>query len=222
MVKLAASLMCADLYRLPETLAQLEAGGVALWHVDVMDGHYVPNFSLGPEFLRSLRPHTTLPIETHLMVERPEQWLDLFAGCGTDYLTVHAEATPHLYRALRGIRERGLKAGVALEPATPVEVLRHLWGDVDLVLVMTVESGFRGQSLVPFALEKVRRLSRFVRREGLPVEVAVDGAMRGANLRVAAVAGADYLVAGAALFDTGPDLAANCRAALASATSGPG
>lgn len=200
---IAPSLMCADLYRLADQVTALEgAGGVVLYHVDVMDGRYVPNFALGPGFVRSLRPHTRLPIEVHLMVEEPERHLELFADAGADIITVHVEATRHLYRTLRAIRALGRMAGVALEPATPLVSLHHVWCEVDLLLLMTVESGLRGQPLIPFACAKIAQARHLVDRA---VSIAVDGAMQGENIAAAVRAGADVVVVGSAVFGAGPE-----------------
>ncbi|KEF34130.1 ribulose-phosphate 3-epimerase [Deinococcus sp. RL] len=203
-VKLAPSLLSCDFTRLGE---ELQAIADADWaHVDVMDGHFVPNISFGVPILAAARRASPLPMDVHLMVKAPERYLRDFAGAGADGLTVHVEATPHIHRAVGMIRELGKRAGVTLNPGTPLEAVRPVLGDVDLVLVMSVNPGFGGQKFIPESVERVRTLRRWLDELGSPAELQVDGGVTPANARLLAEAGASCLVAGSSVF--GPDGAA--------------
>ncbi|WP_027460995.1 ribulose-phosphate 3-epimerase [Deinococcus murrayi] len=203
-VKLAPSLLSCDFTRLGE---ELQAIADADWaHVDVMDGHFVPNISFGVPILAAARRASPLPMDVHLMVKAPERYLRDFAGAGADGLTVHVEATAHLHRAVGMIRELGKRAGVTLNPGTPLEAVRPVLGDVDLVLVMSVNPGFGGQKFIPESVERVRTLRRWLDELGSPAELQVDGGVTPANARLLAEAGASCLVAGSSVF--GPDGAA--------------
>lgn len=216
-VKVAPSILAADFARLGEQIGEAEAAGADWIHVDVMDGHFVPNISIGPLIAAAARRSTSLPLDTHLMIEAPERYLSAFRDAGVDSITVHVEVSPHLHRTVQQIRERGMRAGVALNPATPVEALSEILPFVDLVLVMSVNPGFGGQSFIPASLAKISRIRRMLDDAGLPdVEVEVDG---GVGLDTAAAivqAGATVLVAGTAVFNRAGPVAQNLRALRAS------
>jgi ribulose-phosphate 3-epimerase len=213
-MRIAPSILSADFAALGEAIARVEAAGADQLHVDVMDGHFVPNLTLGPPVIESIRKRTRLPLDVHLMIEEPDRWVETYVKAGADYLTVHAEATPHLERILAQIREAGAKAGVALNPSTPPEVLEYVLEDLDLVLVMSVNPGFGGQSFIPTAYEKIRRLRTLL--GGRDVWVSVDGGVKADNAGPLARAGATVLVAGSSIFGA-PDPGA-AVAALRSAS----
>lgn len=203
------SLMCANQADLGGDLARLEAGGADMFHFDIMDGDFVPNFTFGPQILEGLRPLTRLPFDTHLMVRRPERYIERFRLAGSDVITVHAEATDHLQRTLVEIRKSGAKAGVALNPATPLSAIRHVLDVTDLVLLMTVNPGFAGQPFVPAVVPKIRTLARLIRRHGLPIQIEVDGNLGPKTIPLCLEAGAEILVCGtSSLFLPGQDLTA--------------
>jgi ribulose-phosphate 3-epimerase len=216
-MKIAPSILSADFAALGEAIARVEAAGADLLHVDVMDGHFVPNLSIGPPVIESVRKRTRLPLDVHLMIEEPERWVETYMKAGADYVTVHAEACAHLERALAMIREAGARAGVALNPSTPPEVLQYVLDDLDLVLVMSVNPGFGGQSFIPTAYEKIRRLRAML--AGRPTLISVDGGVKTDNAGLLAEAGADVLVAGSAIFGA-PDPGA-ALGALRSASEVP-
>jgi len=202
-VRIAPSLLSADFAALGDAAATVE--DVAdLLHFDVMDGHFVPNLTVGPPVVEALRRHTRLPLDVHLMIEAPERLLADFARAGATFLTVHAEVCPHLHRTVQHIRELGMRPGVALNPATPLEVLDYLLPELDLVLVMSVNPGFGGQTFIPFALEKVAELRRRLDACRSAAELEVDGGVKLENCRDVVRAGATILVAGSAVFGT-PD-----------------
>ena len=213
-MRIAPSILSADFAALGEAIARVEAAGADQLHVDVMDGHFVPNLTLGPPVIESIRKRTRLPLDVHLMIEEPDRWVETYVKAGADYLTVHSEATPHLERILVQIREAGAKAGVALNPSTPPEVLEYVLEDLDLVLVMSVNPGFGGQSFIPTAYEKIRRLRTLL--GGRDVWVSVDGGVKADNAGPLARAGATVLVAGSSIFGA-PDPGA-AVAALRSAS----
>ena len=198
-MRIAPSILSADFTALGEAIARVEAAGADQLHVDVMDGHFVPNLTIGPPVIESIRKRTRLPLDVHLMIEEPERWVETYVKAGADYLTIHVEACPHLERALSLIREAGAKSGVALNPATAPEVLEYVLDDLDLVLVMSVNPGFGGQSFIPTAYEKIRRLRALLGSRD--VLVSVDGGVKVDNARAIAAAGADILVAGSAIFE---------------------
>lgn len=200
---LAPSILSADFGRLAEELAHAERGGAGLIHVDVMDGHFVPNLTLGPPVVAALRRHTRLPLDVHLMIEHAERWLDAFLDAGANWISVHVEAMPHLQRAIAHIRSRGARAGVALNPATPLGTLEEILPELDYVLVMSVNPGFGGQKFLPNALDKVQRLAAQIRTRGLHAQIEVDGGVDAGNARTLVQAGADVLVAGSAVFGRG-------------------
>ena len=197
-MKIAPSILSADFAALGEAIARVEAAGADLLHVDVMDGHFVPNLTIGPPVIESIRKRTRLPLDVHLMIEEPERWVETYIKSGADYVTVHVEASAHLARTLTLIREAGARSGVALNPSTPPEVLQYVLDDLDLVLVMSVNPGFGGQSFIPTAYEKIRRLRGMLADR--PVLISVDGGVKADNAGPLALAGATVLVAGSAIF----------------------
>ena len=197
-MKIAPSILSADFAVLAEDIARVEAGGADQLHVDVMDGRFVPNLTVGPVVVEAVRKRTRLPLDVHLMIVEPERYLAAFVSAGADMLTVHAEACPHLQRTLAQIRELGARAGVALNPATPPDGLRYVLDDLDLVLVMSVNPGFGGQKFIPTAFPKVRQIRTLLGARG--VEVSVDGGVKVEHARPLAEHGASVLVAGSAIF----------------------
>ncbi len=201
--RIAPSILSADFARLGEEIEAITAAGADLIHIDVMDGHFVPNITIGPTVIKALRPHTALPFDVHLMIAPVDLYVDEFAAAGADIITVHPEAGPHLHRTLQLIKSLGKKAGVALNPATPIEMVEPVLGDVDLVLVMSVNPGFGGQEFIPSQLAKLRALRQRIDAMGRAVALAVDGGINADTARAAVEAGADVLVAGTASFAGG-------------------
>lgn len=202
MVKIAPSILSADFSRLGEEIRAIEAGGADYVHVDVMDGHFVPNITIGPLVVEAARKVTNLSLDVHLMIENPDRYIPDFAKAGADILTVHQETVPHLHRTVQLIRSLGKKAGVSINPATPVSTLDLILDDLDLVLVMSVNPGFGGQSFIPSCLGKITALRRMIAERGLKVELEVDGGVKTDNIGRIVAAGADVLVAGSAVFGT--------------------
>jgi ribulose-phosphate 3-epimerase len=217
-VKIAPSILSADFAALADDVARVEAGAPDQLHVDVMDGRFVPNLTIGPVVVEALRKRTRLPLDVHLMIVEPERFVGDFVAAGADIVTVHAEASVHLQRVLIQIREAGAKAGVALNPSTPPNVLDYVLDDVDLVLVMSVNPGFGGQRFIPSAYTKLRRIKEMLGTR--PVEVSVDGGVKLEHVRPLAEAGATVLVAGSAVFGA-PDPAAVVREMKRLAELGP-
>jgi len=206
MAQIAPSILAADFARLGEEIAAVESAGVELLHLDVMDGRFVPNISLGPPVIESIRKSTKLFLDCHLMIVEPDQYVADFAKAGAQLITVHQEACPHLHRSLQGIHDVGAEVGVALNPATPVETLTNVLDLVDLVLVMSVNPGFGGQKFLPLAYDKIRALARLRSERGLNFRIEVDGGVGEDNVAELAAAGTDWLVAGSSVFRT-PDAA---------------
>lgn len=200
-VLLAPSLLSADFARLAEDIAKVEQDADWL-HLDVMDGHFVPNITFGPGVVQAVRQVTALPLDVHLMIEAPDRYVAAFAAAGADYITVHAEACVHLHRTIQAVKAAGCRAGVALNPHTPLEVIRYVLSDVDLVLLMTVNPGFGGQSFIPAVVPKIRKLARWLQKLGRreEVHVEVDGGINAQTAPLVKEAGADVLVAGSAVF----------------------
>jgi len=198
---LAPSILSADFARLGEAIAAATAGGARLLHVDVMDGHFVPNLTIGPPVVASVRKVTTLPLDVHLMIEDPDRYIEAFVRAGADMITVHQEAARHLHRTVAFIRERGAAAGVALNPSTPLSTLDEILPELDYVLLMSVNPGFSGQSFIPSVLGKVETLRRTIDRAGLATRIEVDGGIGPGNIADLRRRGADYFVAGSAVFD---------------------
>lgn len=215
-VKLAPSILAADFGRLGEQVAEAEAAGADRIHVDVMDGHFVPNISIGVPVVRSLRKITRLPLETHLMIADAPRYLTAFAEAGSDTLIVHQEAVPHLHRAVQHIKQLGLRAGVAINPATPVGLLEDILDDLDLVLVMTVNPGFGGQEFIASTVTKIRRARQLLEARRLPADLEVDGGIEPHTAPEAVVAGANVLVAGTAIFQQADGIAAAMQRLLRS------
>jgi ribulose-phosphate 3-epimerase len=208
-VILAPSILSADFGHLAEDIARAERGGASLFHLDVMDGHFVPNLTIGPAVVKAARRATTLPLDVHLMIEDADRYVDAFVDAGASWISLHVEALPHLERTVAHLRDRGLKAGVALNPATPLASLEEILPELDYVLVMSVNPGFGGQKFLPGSLDKVRRLRETLRRRSLPAQIEVDGGVDEGNVKALVGAGADVLVAGTAVFGQGdPESAA--------------
>lgn len=203
MIKIAPSILSADFARLGEEIRAAEDAGAHLLHIDVMDGHFVPNITIGPPVVESIRKVTRLPLDVHLMIEDPDRYLKDFISAGADFLTVHCEATVQLHRTVQAIKEGGAKAGVSINPATPVWTLDDILGDIDLVLVMSVNPGFGGQEFIPHTLEKLRLLRKKISGAGPPPLIEVDGGVKPGNAKEIAAAGADILVMGSAFFKSG-------------------
>ena len=207
MKKIAPSILSADFSRLGEEIAAIEAGGADYVHVDVMDGHFVPNITIGPLIVQAARRVTQLPLDVHLMIADPDRYIPDFAEAGADIIVVHAEATHHLHRTVQLIKSLGKRAGVSLNPATPLNVLDYVLEDLDLVLLMTVNPGFGGQSFIDACLPKIQALRGIMDRRGIEAELEVDGGVKTDNIARISHAGADVFVAGSAVFGS-PDYAA--------------
>lgn len=200
MIKIAPSILSADFSKLGEDIKAVEEAGADYIHVDVMDGHFVPNITIGPLVVQAIRPVTKLPLDVHLMIENPDQYIEAFAQAGADIISVHVEATPHLHRTIQFIKKQGVKAGVVINPATPVDLIKHIIQDVDLVLLMTVNPGFGGQAFIESVVPKIKEVSDIVKTQGLDVEIEVDGGVNPETARRCIEAGANVLVAGSAIY----------------------
>ncbi|MFN3815697.1 ribulose-phosphate 3-epimerase [Brevundimonas sp.] len=211
------SILASDFAKLGQEVAAIEAAGADWVHVDVMDGHFVPNLTIGPAVVKALRPHSTLPFDVHLMVAPVDPWLEAYREAGADILSVHPESGPHLHRTLGTIRGLGAKAGIVFNPATPLGILEEVVDLVDLVLIMSVNPGFGGQKFIDTALTKIGRARAILDRAGSPAHLQVDGGVVAANAGACVAAGADALVAGSSVFKGGPDSYADNIKALKAA-----
>ncbi|MBO4724978.1 MAG: ribulose-phosphate 3-epimerase [Firmicutes bacterium] len=210
MNRLAPSILSADFSKLGEQVSLIEKGGAGVIHVDVMDGHFVPNISFGAAVMKSLTGKTKLPFDVHLMITDPDKYAPEFVTPQTEYITIHQEATIHLHRSIQAVKNLGVKVGVALNPATPVSTLENVLGDIDMVLIMSVNPGFGGQKFIPVALEKVKKLAEMRKAMGLNFDIEVDGGVTLDNVADVASAGANLLVAGSAVFGA-DDIVKRCE-----------
>ena len=206
MVKIAPSILAANFSKLGEEVLEVEKAGADLIHIDVMDGHFVPNITMGPIVVEALRPLTQLPLDVHLMIENADQYIEAFAKAGADYITVHVEACPHLHRTIQLIRSFGVKPGVVLNPHTPVEAIQHVLEDIDMVLFMTVNPGFGGQKFIHSVVPKVKQLAAIIKEQNLSIEIEIDGGINEETIKPCVEAGATVLVAGSAIYNA-PDKA---------------
>ncbi len=200
-MKIAPSILSADFSKLGEDIREVEAGGADYIHVDVMDGHFVPNITLGPPIVKAIRPITGLPLDVHLMISEPAKYVDAFADAGADYITVHVEADPHIHRTIQSIKNRGVKAGVVLNPGTASELIKPLIADIDMVLLMTVNPGFGGQAFIPSVVTKIKEIRKWADQLNPALEIEVDGGINPETIAVCAEAGADVFVAGSAIYN---------------------
>ena len=203
MIKLAPSILSADFARLLEDVKKVEKAGCEYLHIDVMDGHFVPNITLGPGIVKSLRKDVDMVFDAHLMIENPDNYIKQFVDAGCDIIVVHQEACRHLHRTIQNIKSHGIKAGVALNPATPIETIKYVLQDVDMVLLMSVNPGFGGQSYIPVVTEKIKELKALIDEMGLDIDIEVDGGVKPSNISEVVNAGANVIVAGSAIFSTG-------------------
>ncbi len=208
-VKIAPSILAADFARLGEQVKAAEAAGADWLHIDVMDGHFVPNITIGPLVVAALRPLTHLPLDVHLMIEQPDRYLEDFTRAGADVITVQVETCPHLHRTVQAIKALGVRAGVTLNPATPLAALEEILPDVDLALIMSVNPGFGGQVYIPTSTARIRRLRRMLDALDAPIELEVDGGIKASNAGEVVAAGATVLVAGSAVFGGPATIAEN-------------
>ncbi|WP_303968746.1 ribulose-phosphate 3-epimerase [Sporosarcina ureae] len=200
MIKIAPSILAANFAKLGEEVKEVEKAGAELIHIDVMDGHFVPNITMGPIVVEALRPLTELPLDVHLMIENPDAYIEDFAKAGADYITVHVEACPHLHRTLQLIKSTGVKPGVVLNPHTPIEQIMHVLEDIDMVLFMTVNPGFGGQSFIHSVVPKVKQLAELIKERNLSIEIEIDGGINEETIKPCVEAGATIFVAGSAIY----------------------
>ena len=203
MIKLAPSILSADFARLLEDVKKVEKAGCEYIHIYVMDGHFVPNITLGPGIVKSLRKDVNMVFDAHLMIENPDNYIKEFADAGCDIIVVHQEACTHLHRTIQNIKSHGIKAGVALNPATPIETIKYVLQDVDMVLLMSVNPGFGGQSYIPVVTEKIKELKALIDKMNLDIDIEVDGGVKPSNIAEVVNAGANVIVAGSAIFNAG-------------------
>ncbi|MGG1398342.1 ribulose-phosphate 3-epimerase [Bacillus salipaludis] len=201
MVKIAPSILSADFSKLGEEILAVEKAGADYIHIDVMDGHFVPNITIGPLIVEAIRPVTKLPLDVHLMIENPDQYIETFVKAGADIITVHVEACRHLHRSIHHIKSLGVKAGVVLNPATPVETIQHIIADVDMVLLMSVNPGFGGQKFIPEVLPKIKKVKELAEQKGQELEIEIDGGVNPETAKLCIEAGANVLVAGSAVYN---------------------
>lgn len=201
MIKIAPSILSADFAKLGQEVKEVEAAGAELIHIDVMDGHFVPNITMGPIVVEALRPITKLPLDVHLMIENPDNYIEQFAKAGADYISVHVEACRHLHRTIQLIRSLNVKAGVVLNPHTPIESIQHILEDIDFVLFMTVNPGFGGQKFISSVVPKIEALSTIIKERGLNIEIEVDGGITAQTIGECAKAGVTMFVAGSAIYN---------------------
>ena len=200
MIQIAPSILSADFAHLADAIESAADAGADCLHVDVMDGHFVPNITIGPVVIKALKKVVSIPLDVHLMIENADQYLDAFIDAGADILTVQAEACTHLHRIVHAIKERGIRPGVALNPATPLESLAYILPDIDLVMIMTVNPGFGGQECIPTMLPKIEQLKRIIDERKLKIEIEVDGGIKVENIKEVARRGVDIFVAGSGIF----------------------
>jgi ribulose-phosphate 3-epimerase len=198
--KIAPSILSADFAHLADEIKAVEEAGADIIHVDVMDGHFVPNFTIGPPIVAAIKKVASRPLDVHLMMTNPDEFIPEFIEAGSDYLTVHVETCPHLHRTIQSIKEKGIKAGVTLNPATPISSVEPILSEVDLLLIMSVNPGFGGQKFIPSVMEKIKAARKMIDARGLKVELEVDGGLKVDNVRAISSAGADIFVAGSAIF----------------------
>lgn len=202
MLKLAPSILSSNFANLKSDILAAEAGGADILHLDIMDGHFVPNISFGAPLIKSIRSLTNMPFDVHLMIENPELYINSFVDAGADIITVHKEACVHLHRVIQQIKSYGIKAGVALNPATPLEEIQYVLNDIDMILIMTVNPGFGGQTLIRSMEEKVRKIKRIIEKEKLNIDIEIDGGIKLDNVEEVIDWGANIIVAGSAVFNT--------------------
>lgn len=202
MIKLAPSILSADFARLLEDVKKVENAGCEYLHIDVMDGHFVPNITLGPQIVKSLRKDVNMIFDAHLMIENPDNYIKDFVDAGCDIIVVHQEACKHLHRTIQNIKSHGIKAGVSLNPATSIECIKHIIEDIDMVLIMTVNPGFGGQSFIESMIPKIEELKSFIDSKGLNIDIQVDGGIKPNNVDKVVKAGANIIVAGSAIFNS--------------------